>query len=244
MHRHTPTGHLSEHHPAATLFLIIYRQDMAGIIDLSFDNDEPVSSSSISENNTIISLLDDSQDTSDGAANATIVNTGSLSRREARKRRRLAIEKSLGQGATKSLSSSTTTTTASISPKKKETIKLANAKVEEISKRIKSLRNELVKAEKELSRAVGKKIKVNTNDTLGDDGSMSIENTNILEELKETLSCSICLDSYSQKNNIWTTGCGHLYHKRCINQCINAGHRKCPLCKKPINKAKLHPIWI
>ena len=67
---------------------------------------------------------------------------------------------------------------------------------------------------------------------------------NILEELKETLSCSICLDSYSQKNNIWTTGCGHLYHKRCINQCINAGHRKCPLCKKPINKAKLHPIWI
>ena len=106
------------------------------------------------------------------------------------------------------------------------------------------MRNELVEAEKELSRAVGKKIKVNTNDTLGGDGSMSIENANILEELKETLSCSICLDSYSQKNNIWTTGCGHLYHKRCINQCINAGHRKCPLCKKPINKAKLHPIWI
>ena len=28
---------------------------------------------------------------------------------------------------------------------------------------------------------------------------MSIENANILEELKETLSCSICLDAYSQK---------------------------------------------
>ena len=37
------------------------------------------------------------------------------------------------------------------------------------------------------------------------------------EELKETLSCSICLDAYSQKNNIWSTGCGHLYHKRCKN---------------------------
>ena len=109
----------------------------------------------------------------------------------------------------------------SISPNKKKKIKTANNNVEEISKKIKELRNELVKAEKELDIAVGKKVRANTNDTLGDDGSMSIENANILEELKETLSCSICLDAYSQKNNIWSTGCGHLYHKRCINACIN-----------------------
>ena len=73
---------------------------------------------------------------------------------------------------------------------------------------------------------------------------MSIENANVLDALKETLSCSICLDSYSQSNNIWTTGCGHLYHKRCIELCLTSGHRKCPLCKKPISKSKLHPIWI
>ena len=196
---------------------------MANIIDLSFDNDD--SSISTTSNNmsfgssgNVISLLDDSQEQNNDGANNIIVNTDGLSRREARKRRRLAKENA---ESSSSSSTTTTTTTSALSPNKKKKIKTANNNVEEISKKIKELRNELVKAEKELDIAVGKKVRANTNDTLGDDGSMSIENANILEELKETLSCSICLDAYSQKNNIWSTGCGHLYHKRCINACIN-----------------------
>ena len=215
---------------------------MANIIDLSFDNDD--SSISTTSNNmsfgssgNVISLLDDSQEQNNDGANNIIVNTDGLSRREARKRRRLAKENAESSSSSSS-STTTTTTTSALSPNKKKKIKTANNNVEEISKKIKELRNELVKAEKELDIAVGKKVRANTNDTLGDDGSMSIENANILEELKETLSCSICLDAYSQKNNIWSTGCGHLYHKRCINACINVS--KIRYSPKPTPGSRSH----
>ena len=216
---------------------------MANIIDLSFDNDD--SSISTTSNNmsfgssgNVISLLDDSQEQNNDGANNIIVNTDGLSRREARKRRRLAKENAESSSSSSSSSTTTTTTTSALSPNKKKKIKTANNNVEEISKKIKELRNELVKAEKELDIAVGKKVRANTNDTLGDDGSMSIENANILEELKETLSCSICLDAYSQKNNIWSTGCGHLYHKRCINACINVS--KIRYSPKPTPGSRSH----
>ena len=216
---------------------------MANIIDLSFDNDD--SSISTTSNNmsfgssgNVISLLDDSQEQNNDGANNIIVNTDGLSRREARKRRRLAKENAESSSSSSSSSTTTTTTTSALSPNKKKKIKTANNNVEEISKKIKELRNELVKAEKELDIAVGKKVRANTNDTLGDDGSMSIENANILEELKETLSCSICLDAYSQKNNIWSTGCGHLYHKRCINACINVSKIRYSPKPTPVSRSR------
>ena len=216
---------------------------MANIIDLSFDNDD--SSISTTSNNmsfgssgNVISLLDDSQEQNNDGANNIIVNTDGLSRREARKRRRLAKENAESSSSSSSTSTTTTTTTSALSPNKKKKIKTANNNVEEISKKIKELRNELVKAEKELDIAVGKKVRANTNDTLGDDGSMSIENANILEELKETLSCSICLDAYSQKNNIWSTGCGHLYHKRCINACINVSKIRYSPKPTPVSRSR------
>ena len=216
---------------------------MANIIDLSFDNDD--SSISTTSNNmsfgssgNVISLLDDSQEQNNDGANNIIVNTDGLSRREARKRRRLAKENAESSSSSSSSSTTTTTTTSALSPNKKKKIKIANNNVEEISKKIKELRNELVKAEKELDIAVGKKVRANTNDTLGDDGSMSIENANILEELKETLSCSICLDAYSQKNNIWSTGCGHLYHKRCINACINVSKIRYSPKPTPVSRSR------
>ena len=216
---------------------------MANIIDLSFDNDD--SSISTTSNNmsfgssgNVISLLDDSQEQNNDGANNIIVNTDGLSRREARKRRRLAKENAESSSSSSSSSTTTTTTTSALSPNKKKKIKTANNNVEEISKKIKELRNELVKAEKELDIAVGKKVRANTNDTLGDDGSMSIENANILEELKETLSCSICLDAYSQKNNIWSTGCGHLYHKRCINACINVSKMRYSPKPTPVSRSR------
>ena len=216
---------------------------MANVIDLSFDNDD--SSISTTSNNmsfgssgNVISLLDDSQEQNNDGANNIIVNTDGLSRREARKRRRLAKENAESSSSSSSSSTTTTTTTSALSPNKKKKIKTANNNVEEISKKIKELRNELVKAEKELDIAVGKKVRANTNDTLGDDGSMSIENANILEELKETLSCSICLDAYSQKNNIWSTGCGHLYHKRCINACINVSKIRYSPKPTPVSRSR------
>ena len=51
-------------------------------------------------------------------------------------------------------------------------------------------------------------------------------------------SCSICLDAYSQKNNIWSTGCGHLYHKRCINACINVSKIRYSPKPTPVSRSR------
>ena len=215
---------------------------MDGVIDLSFD-DETFGRRGVGNN--IISLIDDGQENIDGGSSTAPSSgysaTSSISTVQSKKRRRASknmVARSPANNVNKSSSKKT------ISDSKKQKIKQANKAVEKISEEVKTLREKLASAEKELQAAVKTKLKANTNDTLGGDGSMSIENANVLDALKETLSCSICLDSYSQSNNIWTTGCGHLYHKRCIEMCLSSGHRKCPLCKKPISKSKLHPIWI
>lgn len=109
--------------------------------------------------------------------------------------------------------------------------------------RVERLRAELCSAEEELEQVVGEKLKLPTSE-LGADGNASLQNGTILEQLRETLKCSICLDSYTAKNNIYATSCGHLYHKKCIERCYKAGHLKCPLCKQTLKMSQLHPIWI
>ena len=216
--------------------------NMNGVIDLSFDDEVSVHGGVRTD---VISLIDDSQGAVDGDSSTALrgdySTTSSVSTVQSRKRRR-ASKNSVTRSSANNVNKSSLKKRISDSQKKK--IEEANKAVEKISEEVKTLREKLASAEKELKAAVKTKLKANTNDTLGGDGSMSIENANVLDSLKETLSCSICLDSYSQSNNIWTTGCGHLYHKRCIELCLTSGHRKCPLCKKPISKSKLHPIWI
>ena len=215
---------------------------MNGVIDLSFDDEVSVYGGVRTD---VISLIDESQENVDGGSSTALRSdygtSSGVSKVQSKKRRR-ASKNSVARSSANNVNKSSLKKRISDSQKKK--IEEANKAVEKISEEVKTLREKLASAEKELKAAVKTKLKANTNDTLGGDGSMSIENANVLDSLKETLSCSICLDSYSQSNNIWTTGCGHLYHKQCIELCLSSGHRKCPLCKKPISKSKLHPIWI
>ena len=115
--------------------------------------------------------------------------------------------------------------------------------VVDVQARVKRLRAELCSADEELEQVVGEKLKLPTSE-LGADGNASLQNGTILEQLRGTLQCSICLDCYTTKNNIYATSCGHLYHKKCIERCYKAGHLKCPLCKQKLKMSQLHPIWI
>ena len=183
----------------------------------------------------VIDLSEDVSDGISGMGSGGTINlvdsmgpTGFASRRKRKRRAGKAVLQNMGNGGA--------STSEFLSD---------NAKVHDLSARVKRLREDLRIAEEQLSVAVDKKLASATTAGLGADGTLSLENGSVLDKLKETLQCSICLDSYTTTKNIHSTACGHLFHKRCLERCIKAGHKKCPLCKKGLNNLKqLHPIWI
>jgi len=47
--------------------------------------------------------------------------------------------------------------------------------------------------------------------------------------------CAVCLNPLGDsETEIKTLGCGHRFHKECINRSIAFGNRTCPLCRRPI----------
>jgi hypothetical protein len=47
--------------------------------------------------------------------------------------------------------------------------------------------------------------------------------------------CSICLNPVRKTRNTHELPCGHLYHKKCINEWEERGNETCPLCRKNTN---------
>ena len=52
--------------------------------------------------------------------------------------------------------------------------------------------------------------------------------------------CTICTDKLGVRNGpgergTITTACGHRFHRGCINQWLNTGNMKCPLCRADLN---------
>ena len=47
--------------------------------------------------------------------------------------------------------------------------------------------------------------------------------------------CSICLNSIRKTRSTTELPCGHLYHKKCINDWESRGNDTCPLCRKYIS---------
>ncbi len=47
--------------------------------------------------------------------------------------------------------------------------------------------------------------------------------------------CSICQDSYKEKETITKLPCGHIYHENCISIWFNT-NSKCPICNRDLNK--------
>ena len=47
--------------------------------------------------------------------------------------------------------------------------------------------------------------------------------------------CPCCLDPLPKKGNYARIpGCGHRFHRRCVNQMRRSGHTLCPMCRGPL----------
>lgn len=45
--------------------------------------------------------------------------------------------------------------------------------------------------------------------------------------------CSICLNNYTDGDNVWTLDCSHTYHTDCITKWAK-NHMICPMCRTQI----------
>tara|TARA_B100000900_G_C20326326_1_gene612306 strand:+ start:126 stop:533 length:408 start_codon:yes stop_codon:yes gene_type:complete len=53
----------------------------------------------------------------------------------------------------------------------------------------------------------------------------------------ENKECSICLEEFSKNVGYRVLGCGHIFHKRCIDKWLYKDNKlKCPLCRVDIKK--------
>ncbi|KAL3657292.1 hypothetical protein V7S43_017799 [Phytophthora oleae] len=68
---------------------------------------------------------------------------------------------------------------------------------------------------------------------------ISMHNSEVVEEFKRRLKCSICLDVLE---NMTSTICGHVFCAACIRQAIRA-NSKCPLCQRRLHLKDIHRLF-
>ncbi|POM80801.1 hypothetical protein PHPALM_1314 [Phytophthora palmivora] len=68
---------------------------------------------------------------------------------------------------------------------------------------------------------------------------VSIQNSEVVEEFKRRLKCSICLDVLE---DMTSTICGHVFCAGCIHQAIRASG-KCPLCQRRLHFKDTHRLF-
>ncbi|KFX93028.1 hypothetical protein O988_07025 [Pseudogymnoascus sp. VKM F-3808] len=49
--------------------------------------------------------------------------------------------------------------------------------------------------------------------------------------------CSICIESFPENENVRILPCNHIYHQRCIDPWLLNKSGTCPLCRKPLQEA-------
>ncbi|OWZ16821.1 hypothetical protein PHMEG_0009332 [Phytophthora megakarya] len=69
--------------------------------------------------------------------------------------------------------------------------------------------------------------------------NVSIQNSEVVEEFKRRLKCSICLDVLE---DMTSTICGHVFCAGCIHEAIRA-NGKCPLCQRRLHLKDTHRIF-
>jgi len=57
------------------------------------------------------------------------------------------------------------------------------------------------------------------------------------------MDCSVCLDTMDEKSQNVSTVCGHVFHKKCVENWMNTGQNSCPQCRKPIRRKKIRRIF-
>ncbi|ELR06178.1 hypothetical protein GMDG_07833 [Pseudogymnoascus destructans 20631-21] len=59
-----------------------------------------------------------------------------------------------------------------------------------------------------------------------------------------TASCSVCIESFVENENVRILPCSHIYHQRCIDPWLLNLSSTCPLCRKPLQEAVLSPSFV
>ncbi|XP_076919170.1 E3 ubiquitin-protein ligase RHA2A-like [Bidens hawaiensis] len=47
----------------------------------------------------------------------------------------------------------------------------------------------------------------------------------------ELVECAVCLSTIEEDDEIRVLRCNHLFHKGCLDQCVEYRHTTCPLCR-------------
>lgn len=69
--------------------------------------------------------------------------------------------------------------------------------------------------------------------------NINLHNSEVVEEFKRRLKCSICLDVLE---DMTSTLCGHIFCAGCIHQAIRASG-KCPLCQRRLHLKDTHRLY-
>ncbi|KAL8007315.1 putative Zinc finger, RING-type [Plasmopara halstedii] len=69
--------------------------------------------------------------------------------------------------------------------------------------------------------------------------SINMQNSEVVEEFKRRLKCSICLDVLE---DMTSTLCGHIFCAGCIHEAIRA-NGKCPLCQRRLHVKDTHRLY-
>ncbi|XP_051268042.1 E3 ubiquitin-protein ligase RNF4-like [Dicentrarchus labrax] len=66
-------------------------------------------------------------------------------------------------------------------------------------------------------------------------------------QLRGTISCPVCLDSYSEivesGRLVVSTKCGHVFCSQCLRDALTSSHT-CPTCRKRLTHRQYHPLYI
>ncbi|KAJ0433501.1 putative transcription factor interactor and regulator LIM family [Helianthus annuus] len=47
----------------------------------------------------------------------------------------------------------------------------------------------------------------------------------------EPVDCAVCLSKIEEDDEIKVLRCDHLFHKSCLDRCVECRHTRCPLCR-------------
>ncbi|XP_070818753.1 E3 ubiquitin-protein ligase RNF4 [Chaetodon trifascialis] len=89
-----------------------------------------------------------------------------------------------------------------------------------------------------------------------DEDTPSVLNTTVMSSLHTnsssrsipgTISCPICLDSYSEiieSGRLFvSTKCGHVFCSQCLRDALTSSHT-CPTCRKRLTHRQYHPLYV
>lgn len=106
------------------------------------------------------------------------------------------------------------------------------------------LRNELFELQEHVYNGVGEVIEEGETDFNENHNPTNTHLMTFIRELykeaKKSVECPICLDKI-ESDDLETTGCGHNFHKDCMEQLkancsIHPKYTHCPMCRKKVYK--------